>query len=170
MRPVNPRASKEAIQLLDYLYEVSGKQIITGQHTQTNPMEEIDYIYEITGQRPKLQGFELLAYSPNINWEDAEEECITEIKENQGTVETAIKWALEHKEGIVAMCFHWFLPMYGRDKSFYARHTEFDAREVLVEGSKERQAFYHDMDAIAIILEQFQELKIPDTCFGRRHG
>lgn len=90
MKPVNPNATKEAEKLLNYLYETAGKGIITGQHTQTNPMEEIAYIKEKTGFLPKLQGFELLAYSPNINYEDASEECLTEVEENKGTVETAI--------------------------------------------------------------------------------
>ena len=41
MKPVNPNATQKAHELLNYLYEIAGKKIITGQHTQTNPMEEI---------------------------------------------------------------------------------------------------------------------------------
>ena len=37
MKPVNENATKEAKELLAYLYETAGKKIITGQHTQTNP-------------------------------------------------------------------------------------------------------------------------------------
>ena len=48
MKPVNENATKEAKELLAYLYETAGKKIITGQHTQTNPMEEITYIHEKT--------------------------------------------------------------------------------------------------------------------------
>lgn len=161
MRPVNQNATKEAIALLEYLYKtVEEGKIITGQHTQTNSMEEVEYIYEVTGQKPKLQGFELLSYSPNINWDDADEACITEIKENQGTVETAIRWAKETK-GIVSLCFHWYSPVGGRDKSFYQKNTDFDARRILVEGTEERKAFYSDMDVIAEILKKFQEERIP---------
>ena len=161
MKPVNGNATPEAVALLDYLYRtVEERKLITGQHTQTNPMEEIAYIYEVTGKRPKLQGFELLGYSPNINWEDADEACITEIKENQGTVETAIRWAKETK-GIVSICFHWYSPVGGRDKSFYQKNTDFDARKVLEEGTEERKAFYSDMDVIADILRKFQDEKIP---------
>ena len=79
MKPVNENATKEAKELLAYLYETAGKKIITGQHTQTNPMEEITYIHEKTGAYPKLQGFELLSYSPNINYADASEACLTEV-------------------------------------------------------------------------------------------
>lgn len=160
MKPVNPNATKEAKELLNYLYETAGKRIITGQHTQTNPMEEVAYIKEKTGYEPKLQGFELLSYSPNINYEDASEACLTEVEENKGTMETALKWAKE-TGGIVAMCFHWFSPIGGRDKAFYAEHTDFDAGKVLEEGTAERKAFYSDMDVIAEQLKKFQQENIP---------
>ena len=160
MKPVNENATKEAKELLAYLYETAGKKIITGQHTQTNPMEEITYIHEKTGAYPKLQGFELLSYSPNINYADASEACLTEVKENQGTMDTAIKWAKE-TDGIVSICFHWFSPVGGRDKSFYSEHTEFDPEQVLVEGTKERKAFYQDLDVIAGQLARFQQENIP---------
>lgn len=158
--PVNPRATKNAVQLLDYLYETAGNGIITGQHTQTVPMEEIDYIRKVTGKEPKLRGFELLACSPNINYEDTSEPCMQEVYENRGTLETAYQWAKE-TEGIVTFTFHWFSPIGGRDKSFYAEHTDFDASRVLEEGSPERTAFFHDMDVIAESLKRFCEADIP---------
>ena len=151
MKPVNPNATKEACALLDYLYENAGKKIISGQHTQTVPMEEISYIEEVTGKKPKLQGFELLGYSPNINRNDASVECLTEVDENYGTVETALKWAKE-TSGIVHYCFHWFSPIGGRDKSFYAKNTDFDARDILVSGSEAEKKFYSDLDVIAVEL------------------
>ena len=43
--PVNKNASENAKMLLNYLSETAGKAIITGQHTQTIPMEEVDYIF-----------------------------------------------------------------------------------------------------------------------------
>lgn len=158
-------ATKEAQELLRELHCVAGKQIITGQHTQTIPCEEIDYIRQVTGKEPKLRGFELLAYSPNINYEDASPECIQEVEENKGTVETALQWAGKQREagngGILTFTFHWFSPLEGKDKSFYTEHTDFDAKEVLKEGTPERAAFYHDMDVIAEILRRFQEERIP---------
>lgn len=160
MMPVNKHATKEACELLQYLYDTAGKQIITGQHTQTVPMEERTHIHELTGAYPKLQGFELLAYSPNINYEDASEECLTEVEENKHTVETAIQWA-KTTHGIVSICFHWFSPIGGRDKSFYTRHTDFDPSQVLIAGTPEREAFFHDLDIIAEELRRFQQEQIP---------
>ena len=90
---VNPNATEKAKVLLNFLSETAGKAIITGQHTQTNPMEEIDYIKSKTGKEPLLRGFEMLAYSPNINDNDASEACLTEVYENRNTMETALNWA-----------------------------------------------------------------------------
>lgn len=158
--PVNPNATKEAHALLRYLQETAGKKLITGQHTQTNPMEEIEYIWQKTGKKPKLRGFEMLSYSPNINYDDASEACLTEIYENRNTMDTALQWAKE-TDGIVTLSFHWFSPVGGRDKSFYAEHTDFDAARILEENTPERNAFYHDMDCIATELKRFQEAGIP---------
>ena len=90
---VNPNATEKAKALLNFLSETAGKAIITGQHTQTNPMEEIDYIKSKTGKEPLLRGFEMLTYSPNINDNDASEACLTEVYENRNTMETALTWA-----------------------------------------------------------------------------
>ena len=46
-------------------------------------MEEIDYIKSKTGKEPLLRGFEMLAYSPNINDNDASEACLTEVYEGR---------------------------------------------------------------------------------------
>ena len=53
--PSNKNCTKEAKELLNFLSDTAGKAIITGQHTQTNPMEEIDYIREVTGKEPLLR-------------------------------------------------------------------------------------------------------------------
>lgn len=156
----NSHATQKTRELLNYLSDIAGKHIITGQHTQTNPMEEISYIEEITGKQPKLRGFELLSYSPNINYDDADEPCLTEIYENRGTADTALKWAKE-SNGIVTLSFHWFSPIGGHDKSFYAKNTDFDATRVLLENTLERKAFFHDMDVIAEQLKKFQAADIP---------
>lgn len=158
--PVNENASLKAAELLNYLSETAGKAIITGQHTQTNPMEEIAYIEHHTGKQPKLRGFELLSYSPNINYADAADDCLTEVYENRGTLETAMQWAKE-TDGIATFTFHWFSPLGGRDKSFYAKNTDFDASRVLTDGTPERKAFFHDIDIIAKQLEPFCKADIP---------
>ncbi len=158
--PVNKNATADAKKLLEYIVSVAGKSILTGQHTQTIPMEEYQLIHELTGKYPKVVGFEMLSYSPNINYEDADEDCLTEVYENRNTLEKALEIA-ETTDSILTFCFHWFSPIGGRDKAFYTKNTDFDASKILVEGSPEREAFYSDMKHIADQLEIFKEKDIP---------
>lgn len=159
MTLVNPQATDHAKKLLQYLTDIGGRGIVTGQHTQTVAMEEIAQIREITGKEPALRGFELLAYSPNIRYETGDEHCRTEIDENRNTLEHAREFG--RRGGIVAFTWHWFSPLGGRDKSFYAEKTEFDPERVLHAGTVEREAFYHDMDVMAGYLKPFLDEDIP---------
>ena len=158
--PVNPKASKEVINLMEYLAGKVGRKIITGQHTLTRKQEELAYIKKITGKLPAICGFELLSYSPNINYDDMGEACFKEVSENKGTLEQAMQWAL-NKKGILTFTWHWFSPLGGRDKSFYSEHTDFDPEKALIDGSDENKALLADMDHMARLLEEFQEKNIP---------
>jgi len=155
----NPNATQEVKDVLSYLHEISGNGIITGQHTKTKAQEELTYINKVTGKRPALCGFELLAYSPNINYEESDDACLKEVNENKNTLEEAWKWA--DKKGLITFTWHWFSPLGGSNKAFYSEHTDFDAREALKDGTPENKAFISDMDHMADILKDFQDKKIP---------
>ena len=157
--PCDKKAIPEVHRVLEYLNSIEGKAVITGQHTQSMGMEEVECIQRETGQLPALCGFELLAYSPNINWADADEACLTEIKEAAGTLQKAYEWA--EKKGLITLTWHWFSPMGGRDKSFYTEHTDFDADKALCEETLEHAAMCHDLDIMAEMLRGFQEKHIP---------
>lgn len=157
--PVNKNATKEVRAVLEYLDSIRGKGILTGQHTLTREQEEIKYIEKHTGKLPALCGFELLAYSPNINWPSCDEVCLKELRENEGTLQQAYEWA--QKGGLLTFTWHWYSPIGGVDKAFYAKNTEFDAGKVLEEGTPERAAFYHDMDVMAELLQGFADKHIP---------
>jgi mannan endo-1,4-beta-mannosidase len=157
--PCNRNASAEVRNVLDYLADLRGKGIVLGQHTQTRAQEELTYIRNITGKQPALCGFELLAYSPNINYKGSGNECLTEVEENKDTLETAWDWV--EKKGLITFTWHWFSPLYGADKAFYQRNTFFDARLALEEGTPEREAFLSDMDAMALLLKPFCQKRVP---------
>ena len=157
--PCNPNASYEARTVLEYLSGLRGDGIVLGQHTQTRAQEELQYIRKVTGKEPALCGFELLAYSPNINRKESSPECLTEVEENENTLENALAWA--RKRGLITFTWHWFSPLYGADKAFYQKNTPFDARLVIEEGTPERKAFFSDLDAMARHLEPFREKRIP---------
>lgn len=157
--PCDPKALPCVHALLQYLASIEGKAILTGQHTQTMAQEELHHIEAVTGKRPALLGFELLGYSPNIRWETADEACLREVDENQGTLERAWEWA--EAGGIITFTWHWFAPLGGRDKSFYMDKAGFDASRVLIEGTQEREAFFHDMDHMAELLRPFCDKQVP---------
>ena len=77
--PVNTKASKEVRAVLDYLESIKGKGIVTGLHTLTMEQEELAFVEKITGKLPALCGFELLSYSPNINYPSCNEEALKEL-------------------------------------------------------------------------------------------
>lgn len=158
--PCNPNASEEVKAVMKYLSDISGKGIITGQHTQTTIQKELRYIEEVTGKLPALCGFELLAYSPNINYEKSSEACLLEVEENKNTLDNAWDWAL-NKKGLVTFTWHWFSPFGSWDKGFYAENTTFDASKAVIEGTDEYQALLSDMDVMAEILKPFRDRKIP---------
>jgi mannan endo-1,4-beta-mannosidase len=157
--PCNPNASAKVRNVLDYLASLRGNGILLGQHTQTRAQEELAYIRDVTGKEPALCGFELLAYSPNINYSESGDECLTEVEENKNTLEKAIGWA--ERKGLITFTWHWFSPLYGKDKTFYQKNTPFDARLALQEGTREHAAFLGDMDAMAQLLKPFCKEGIP---------
>ncbi|MBQ7306658.1 MAG: beta-mannosidase, partial [Clostridia bacterium] len=112
-----------------------------------------------TDKQPALLGFELLAYSPNINYWDTDDECLEEVEGNYGTLQNAWEWAA--KKGIMTLTWHWFSPLGGRSKAFYARNTEFDASKALVEGTPENRALLSDMDVMAGLLRPFCQAGVP---------
>ncbi|MGN1159833.1 MAG: glycosyl hydrolase [Lachnospiraceae bacterium] len=158
--PTDPKASPNARRLMAYLDRISGNRMITGQHTQTRAQEELVNIEKVTGELPALCGFELLSYSPHMQLEGADEECLKEIEENRGTLEQAWDWAYRRK-GLITFTWHWYSPIGGHDKSFYTVNTDFDASLAVTEGTKEREALIRDMDQMAEHLKVYAEHDIP---------
>ena len=157
--PANPNALPCVHWVMEYLAGLAGNGILTGQHTQTMAQEELHHIEKITGRQPALLGFELLAYSPNINYLETDEACMTEVQNNYGTLKRAWEWA-EHK-GLITFTWHWFSPLGGHGKSFFTENTDFDADRALTEGTPENRAIISDMDTMAGILRPFCDRQVP---------
>lgn len=157
--PVDPNAQQCVKNVLKYLSDISCDKIVTGQHTQTMAMEELQHIREVTGKEPALLGFELLSYSPNINYLDTDEICMTEVTENYGTLKRAWEWS--EKKGLITFTWHWFSHLGGHSKAFYSENTDFDASRAVIEGTDEYKALISDMDMMAGLLRPFCDKGIP---------
>lgn len=157
--PADKNAIPEVENVLRYLADINGKKMIMGQHTQTMAQEELHNILDVTGKEPALLGFELLSYSPNINYLDTDDECITEVELNRGTLQRAWEWAAQG--GLITFTWHWFSPLGGHSKSFFTENTDFDAEKALVHGTPENTALMSDMDYMAGLLRPFNDKHIP---------
>lgn len=158
-QPCDQNAIPEVKRVLEYFHETEGNFLLTGQHTQTMETEELSYIREVTGKLPAVCGFELLSYSPNINWQDADEECLQEVAAASGTLKKAWEWA--EKKGLITFTWHWFSPLSGHGKSFFGYNTDFNAEKALEEGTVEHAAMCHDLDIMAELLRGFADRHIP---------
>lgn len=157
--PQNKKAQQCVKNVMKYLSDITYEKVITGQHTQSMAQEELHYIEEVTGKQPALLGFELLSYSPNINYHDTDDECMKEVADNIGTLKRAWEWA--GKKGLITFTWHWFSPLGGKSKSFFTVNTDFDAERAVIEGTSENIALLADMDVMAGILRPFCDKQIP---------
>lgn len=171
--PSNPRAQDCVKNVMKYLSDITYEKVITGQHTQTMAMEELHLIREKTGHEPALLGFELLSYSPNINYTNSDidtpteaikscgtfEDCMTEVTANYGTLKRAWEWA--ERKGLITFTWHWFSPLGGRSKSFFTANTDFDASLAVIDGTPENKALISDMDMMAGLLRPFCDKGVP---------
>lgn len=155
----NPNATAEAKALMAFLESIEGKYILSAQHTKTVDPAELRDIQALTGKLPAMAGFELLGYSPNVNYEDTDEEAVAEVMENCSTIDTAIEWA--KKGGIVTYTYHWFSPLGGRNKSFYTDYTDFDLEKAMAGNCPEYTAILRDLDLLADNLKRLRDLHIP---------
>jgi mannan endo-1,4-beta-mannosidase len=156
----NPNASKEAKDLMAFLKRIQGRKIITGQHCNKATCPDIEYIKRVTGKTPAIIGLDLLSYSNWTYTKDATWDCIDELVNNEKSIEAALYWAKE-KKAIITLCWHWFSPLVGEDKSFYTKHTPFDLEAALQAKGEAYEAIIKDLDTIAVALKRLRDEKIP---------
>lgn len=78
IKNVNPDASPESIELLNYLYEISGEKTLSGQHNYPHELtRSTDTVIAWTGKTPVVYGFEL---RNGRNWESTTEEVIKQYQ------------------------------------------------------------------------------------------
>lgn len=158
----NPNANDTTKRLFNFMTDVYGKYIISGNYAgsaASSGMDsrEIMSIMETQGDFPAILGLDVGNLSPGAVAHNATTKVI----------EDAIKW--DQKGGIVTLCWHWIPPedYIGLDghawyRGFYAEETNFDLRAAL-DGSdpKGKELLIRDIDAISEALKQLQDNDIP---------
>jgi mannan endo-1,4-beta-mannosidase len=181
-RPVNPDATKEARQLLEFLYSIQGKYTLTGQHNFiSGPARYDSVVLAMTGKRPVVWGSDFSFNATgdnqrefhhcgpmNLNtpWGELRENGLTTAQHRQNLVDE-IK--VRHAEGrIITLMWHCCWPTFGDDCNGDTIWTWADGlpsdetwAELTTEGTALNDAWKRQVDAIVPYLKQLQEAKIP---------
>lgn len=152
--PVNPNATKEARELLKYLYSIKGEKILSGQHNYSSgPSATTDSIIALTGKTPALWGGDLVGHF----YPEKPITC------RQDIIDEAIK---QHNNGsIITIMYHQVKPFDHDSLGFYksckGRVTDQEWQEIITPGTEYYNMLIEKLDTVAGYLKQLQEKNIP---------
>ncbi len=170
----DPDATPETQGLMNYLCDVYGKNMLSGQqeiygggHSEDQPggysgdellgyESEFEWINKNFGDYPAIRGFDYMNYNPLYGWDD-------------NTTERIIEWG--EKNGIPTVCWHINLPndftnyeigdTVDWSECSYKPNTSFSVANATVEGTKEYEYVMLTIDLLAQELLEVQEAGIP---------
>ena len=153
--PVTPNPSPEAVALLNYIYSISGKKTLSGQHCA--PLvgsTRLSVIHRFTNQYPAVFGqdfgFSYPGYWDGINY-------------RQNIVDEAIR---RNSEGfIITLMWHAVIPNQDEPVEFkdgiQSDLTDKEWQELITPGSKLNERWKSQVDVIAWFLKQLRYANVP---------
>lgn len=154
-QPVTPNASPEARALLAYLYEISGKKILTGQHnTPLVGSARLAGLHKQTGKYPAVFGQDF-GFSEPGSWDG--------INFRQNIVDEAIR---RHNQGFInTIMWHAVRPMDDEPQTFeqsiQGKLTDVEWKELTTPGTELHERWKSQVDVIAWHLKQLQHAGVP---------
>ncbi|MDK2903020.1 MAG: mannan endo,4-beta-mannosidase [Clostridiales bacterium] len=156
---VDPEATDRVKRLMQYLCDMYGKYIISGQYSDggiNGP--EFKAIYNATGKYPAILGLDFIDYTPS--------------RITYGTTSKAVEYAIEFDKlgGIVTFCWHWNAPepyLYNTSENpwwsgFYTKATNINLKAIMNgEDPQGYELLLRDIDEIAKCLKRLQEADVP---------
>ncbi|MGI4750427.1 MAG: glycosyl hydrolase [Janthinobacterium lividum] len=148
--PVNSNASPEVKKVLNYLYDISGKSILSGQHNYNQSMNVFsDSVKAITGKYPALWGTDFI-------WNGTKDN-------GQAIVDEAIK---KNKAGyLITLMWHEGRPTdnppYGWKESIQGKLTDAQWKELTTPNTVLNKRWLIQVDQIASYLKQLQDAHVP---------
>jgi len=145
--PVNKNATPEAKALLSYLYSISGKSILSGEHGGGNRF--LDSVKSITGKYPAVWGSDFIWSGPTGGGQRVVNEAIANYK----------------KGYIIALMWHQGRPMdqppYGFRESVQAKMSDSDFQQIVTPGTELNKKYLVQLDTIAYYLKELQDAHVP---------
>ena len=149
-KPVNPNASAEVKKVLNLLYDIKGKYIISGQQNYTGDMNTFsDSARAISGKTPAIWGTDFIYWGGKDLGQQVVDESIK-------------KW----EEGnLVTLMWHEGKPTddppYDFEKNVKVKMSDADWNELVTPGSALNKRWLDQIDVIAGYLKQLQNAGVP---------
>ena len=153
--PVTTNPSPEAVELLRFLYSISGKQTLTGQHCNPlNGSTRLNGVHKLIGYYPALFGQDF-GFSAPGTWDG--------INFRQKIVDEAIR---RHHEGfIITLMWHAVRPLdeepVAFEESVQGKLTEGEWEQLITPGMEIHERWKSQVDVIAWFLKQLRETAVP---------
>lgn len=158
------QATPETQLLMNYLTEVYGNHIISGQQeiygggNDGDTELEFDWIHNLTGKYPAIRGFDFMNYNPLYGWED-------------GTTDRMIDW-VNNRDGIATASWHINVPrnfttyqlgdhVDWKEATYKPTETNFNTANAVIPGTKEYQYVMSTIDDLAEQLLILQDNNVP---------
>ncbi len=164
-KPVTPRASPEAVALLDLFYNISGKYTLTGQHNFPNIKDRnTRFAAEYIGETPVIF---------STDWGFAKEDDKDSYLARPEIVKEAIH---QYKFGsIITICWHavpptakepvTFQPVKSADPrrlaSVQGQLTDQQFKDILTKGTPLYKSWCTQVDSVAVYLKKLQDAHVP---------
>jgi mannan endo-1,4-beta-mannosidase len=155
IKPITPNPSAETVQLLEYIYNISGKQIMAGQHCA--PLvgsTRLPVVHRLTNKYPAVFGqdfgFSYPGYWDGINY-------------RQNIVDEAIR---RHAEGfIITLMWHAVPPTEDEPVTFresiQGELTDQEWNDLITPGTLIHERWKSQVDVIAWFLKQLRYAGVP---------
>ncbi len=155
IKPVTPDPSPEAVKLLQYIYSISGKQTLTGQHSQ--PLfgsTKLAAVEKVTGYYPAVFGQDF-GFSAPGTWDG--------INYRQQIVDEAIR---RYYEGfIITLMWHAVRPIENEpvvfEESIRGELTDEEWKDMITPGTEINERWKSQVDVIAFFLKQLRDAGVP---------
>ncbi|MDQ0890895.1 chitodextrinase/beta-mannanase [Paenibacillus sp. V4I9] len=153
INPINTNASQKTIDVLNYLYTISGYQTLTGIHNWLeDPDGYVNQIYNLYGDYPGVSGYEM---GPIADQSDA---VIAAQRQN---VTNSAK-AYFQNGGIVTMMWHQNYPLTSYSWSNVQRSTtDAEFNRICTPGTAEYNWLISEYDKVAGFLKQLRDANVP---------
>jgi len=155
----NPKALPACREVMALLERIHGRRMLAGQHVNGGD-GDLQRLEQLSGDLPAIMGFDMMSFSSACFPKERTPACVEEVCNNLGSIDRALYWGRE-RGALISLCWHWYSPTDGWDKSFYTKNTSFSLSEALRTRDARYERLIADIDLIAAQLQRLQEAEVP---------